>query len=474
MVNKKNILVIGDVMLDTYYNGDVKRISPEAPVPVFCKRNERSVPGGAANVAANLVAAEQIVSMMSVIGVDSAGDKLIEAFEKYSINTELVFRTQRTTTEKIRFLALNNQQVLRLDNEDTTALSGGECSHMLNRLEKYIDKFELILLSDYLKGLFTFDFTQGVLRLAKEYEIPVIVDVKDKRIEKYQNACLLKPNLDELISLTGMTAENDAEIIEASEYLRNRCNCRYVLTTCGARGMVLVGAGKPYFIDAIGEEVFDVTGAGDTTIAYLAACMANGFDIKKSVQIANAAAGAQVKKVGTSSVCWNEVKSYLAVQGKETNHKILSFTEVENFRKEHASKKIVFTNGCFDIMHVGHIRYLQEAAKLGDILIVGLNNDDSVKRLKGAERPINSELDRAEMVCALGVVDYVVIFEEDTPLELIKKVQPDILVKGGDYFGEYIVGTKEVEAHGGKLVLIPFVEGKSTTNIIKKIKISNN
>lgn len=474
MVNKKKILVIGDVMLDTYYSGDVKRISPEAPVPVFCKRNERSVPGGAANVAANLVAAEQSVSIMSVIGFDSAGDKLIEAFEKYLINTELVFRTQRTTTEKIRLLALNNQQVLRLDNEDTTALSGQECSLLLNRLKNCIDNFELILLSDYLKGLFTFDFTQGILQLAKEHRIPVIIDVKDKKAEKYQNAYLLKPNIEELINLTGMTVKDDAEIIAASEYLRNKCNCKYVLTTCGARGMVLIGAGKPYFIDAIGEEVFDVTGAGDTTIAYLAACMVNGMDIKKSVRIANAAAGAQIKKVGTSSVCWNEVKSYLTVQGKETNHKILSFKEIENFRREHANKKIVFTNGCFDIMHVGHIRYLQEAARLGDILIVGLNSDDSVKRLKGAERPVNSEPDRAEMMCALGVIDYVAIFEEDTPLELIKKIQPDILVKGGDYSGEYIVGTNEVEARGGKLVLIPFVEGKSTSNIIKKIKMSND
>lgn len=469
-ISKKNILVIGDVMLDTYYNGDIKRISPEAPVPVFRKKSERSVLGGAANVAANLVAAGQNVSMMAMVGNDDNAHKLRTLFQEKGVNTDLIISLNRRTTEKTRFLANNNQQVLRLDVEDTELLGVQDCKRMLSELEAHIDNYDLILLSDYLKGLLTYDFTQGILQLAKSKGIPAIIDVKDPKVEKYKDAYLIKPNLKELRDLTGMAAVSDDEIIEASEYLREKCHCKYILTTCGARGMVLVGDGEPFFIESVGQEVFDVTGAGDTTIAYLATCMANNIPMKDAVTLANYAAGIQVAKVGTSSVYWSEIREYLSNETDELEQKIISGRAVDDFRKNNNEKKVVFTNGCFDIMHVGHMRYLQEAAKLGDVLVVGINSDASVKRLKGPERPINSEYDRAEMMSALGFIDYVVIFEEDTPLELIKKIQPDILVKGGDYSNEYVVGTNEVEARGGELVLIPFVEGKSTTNIIKKIQ----
>lgn len=469
-IKKKNILVIGDVMLDTYYTGDVKRISPEAPVPVFRKKSERSVLGGAANVAANLVAARQNVSVMTIIGSDENGEKLRTAFVEKGINVDLVMSLARETTVKTRFMATNNQQVLRLDVENTEELSQQDCEKMIQALEEKIDSFDLILLSDYLKGLLTYEFTQRVLQLAKERNVPAIIDVKDPRVEKYQDAYLLKPNLKELRELTGEKAVSDQEIIDASQKLRELCKCKYVLTTCGARGMVLVGEGEPYFIESVGQEVFDVTGAGDTTIAYLATCIVNGFTMREAVDIANYAAGIQVSKVGTSSVYWHEIRERLADQAEGTNHKFLCGNAVDNVRENHKDKKIVFTNGCFDILHIGHVRYLQEAAKLGDILVLGLNSDASIKRLKGPERPVNNEMDRAELLCALGFIDYVVIFEEDTPLELIKKIQPDVLVKGGDYSNEYVIGTKEVEERGGKLVLIPFVEGKSTTNIIEKIK----
>ena len=469
-IQSKNILVIGDVMLDTYYAGDVKRISPEAPVPVFRKKTERSVLGGAANVAANLVAAGQNVSMMAMVGNDEIGEKLKRIFEEQGINTDLIIALDRHTTEKTRFLASNNQQVLRLDVEDTDPLSYDDCRRMIEALDRKMKEFDLILLSDYLKGLLTYDFTQAVIHKAKENNIPVIIDVKDPRSEKYARATLLKPNLKELRDLTGLKAETDEEIIEASNKLRIERNVDYVLTTCGGRGMVLVGDGEPYFIPAFGQEVFDVTGAGDTTIAYLGACMVNGMNMRESVDIANLAAGIQVAKVGTSSVYWSEIRERMSDQAEGAIHKIISGRTVETFRSDHRNQKIVFTNGCFDILHIGHIRYLQEAAKLGDLLIIGLNSDESVKRLKGAERPINSEAERAEMLAALGFVDNVAIFEEDTPLELIKLIQPDVLVKGGDYSNEYVIGTNEVEERGGKLVLIPFVEGKSTTSIIEKIK----
>lgn len=469
-IETKRILVVGDVMLDTYYTGDVKRISPEAPVPVFRKKAERCVLGGAANVAANLVAAGQNVSIMSIVGNDDSGGKLKSIFEAQGINTDLIVSLNRHTTEKTRFLASNNQQVLRLDVEDTEPLSEDDCHNMLRILERDIMSFDLILISDYLKGLLTFDLTQGIIRIAKEKNIPIIVDVKDPNFKKYSQATLIKPNLKELMDLTGQDVKSDEEIIEASKYLKEACKCEYVLTTCGGRGMVLVGDGEPFFIEAFGQEVFDVTGAGDTTIAYLGTCMVNGFSMRKSVYIANLAAGIQVSKVGTSSVYWTEIRKRMAEQADGTIHKIIDEEMIDSFRKDHADKKIVFTNGCFDILHIGHIRYLQEAAKLGDILIVGLNSDESVRRLKGPERPINNENDRSEMLGALGFVDYIAIFNDDTPLNLIKTIQPDVLVKGGDYKPEEVVGREEVEARGGKLVLLPFVEGKSTTNIIKRIK----
>ena len=470
-IQSKNILVVGDIMLDTYFTGDIKRISPEAPVPVFKKTKERSVLGGAANVAANLDAAEQKVSVMSFMGNDYVGDELMEKFERMGINTELLIRLDdRRTTVKTRFLAGNNQQVIRMDVEDAVPIDKNLCEKMLSMLREKIKKFDLILLSDYLKGLLTFDFTQGVINLANEFEIPVIVDVKDPKIEKYANAFLLKPNLNELRALTGMKAQTDDEIIEAANYLRSKGNHKYVLATCGSRGMVLAGENSLYFIKSVAQEVFDVTGAGDTTIAYLAACMVNGFDMIECVDIANTAAGIQVSKVGTSLVYWREIRSTLSRKAVHVGQKLLNGKALNDFRKTHEEQRVVFTNGCFDILHSGHVKYLREAAKLGEVLVVGLNSDASVRRLKGATRPINSQEDRAEVLCALGFVDYVVIFEEDTPLELIKIIKPDVLVKGGDYNKNNVVGADFVESRGGELFLIPFVEGKSTTNIIKKIE----
>lgn len=469
-IRSKSVLVVGDVMLDIYYKGDVKRISPEAPVPVFRKRSEYSVLGGAANVAANLVAADQDVSILSVVGDDADGKILRGALEQMGINTRLLESLERSTTVKTRFIADHNQQLLRLDVEDTDPLTERESDLLLWKLKEQIDQFDLILLSDYRKGLLTHTFTQGVIRIANANRIPVMIDVKDPDVGKYRHAYLLKPNKKELQDLTGLPVDSDEEIIRASRKLREDCACTYVLTTCGARGMVLVGVGEPFFISAVGQEVFDVTGAGDTTIAYLAACTANHFPMKESVEIANYAAGIQVRKVGTSLVRWREVREFLTGKKEGAGHKLLQGEALDSFRKDHENQRIVFTNGCFDILHIGHIRYMQEAARMGDILVIGLNSDASVKQLKGPERPVNSEEDRAELLCALGFVDYVTIFDEDTPWELIRKIQPDVLVKGGDYKLDQVVGRDIVEGRGGELVLIPLVEGKSTTRLLDKIR----
>ncbi len=473
-IQSKSILVIGDIMLDAYYTGDISRISPEAPVPVFKRERERSVLGGAANVASNLIAAEQKVSLMSLIGKDSDGEYLKKKIAKMGINTELIETDERrSTTVKTRFLAGHNQQVIRMDVEDAVPIDEELSARMLSKLRDRVSDYDLILLSDYMKGLLTYEFTQEVISIGNEANIPVLVDVKDRHVEKYSGAYLLKPNLNELRNLTGLSIseDKDREIINAAEILRKRCNCKYVLATCGSKGMVLTGEDEPgYFNKAVAREVFDVTGAGDTTIAYLSACMVNGFSMRESVDIANCAAGIQVSKVGTSSVYWREIRSVQSRKAMNVEQKILKGEALKKFRKIHEEQVVVFTNGCFDILHSGHVKYLRKAASLGEVLVVGLNSDASVKRLKGPTRPINNQEDRAEILCALGFVDYVVIFDEDTPLELIKMIQPDVLVKGGDYTPETVVGADFVKSRGGELFLIPFVEGKSTTNIIRKIE----
>ena len=469
-IHKKKILVIGDVMLDTYYNGEVRRISPEAPVPVFRKTAERSVPGGAANVAANLAAANQAVFLLSVAGEDTAGERLRGHLVNMDIDCEMLLPLKGCTTEKVRFIAENNQQVMRLDNEVTDGISDEVCAKLLELLEARIDEFELVVLSDYGKGLLTYEFTQGVIRLAKVHGKRTLVDVKGSDAGKYAGAFLVKPNLSELHDMTKLPVRTDEEIVTASNALRDVCGADYILTTCGGRGMVLVGSKKPIFVDADDHEVFDVTGAGDTALAYLAAALANGYSVRKSVEIANHAAGLQVTKAGTSAIGLREVSEAVYEAEEDVAGKILDRRSASRLRELALEKKIVFTNGCFDILHVGHIRYLRKAAELGDMLVVGLNSDASVRRLKGEGRPINTEDDRAELLASLEFVDYIVVFEDDTPYELIRQIQPDVLVKGGDYAPENVVGKDLVEAHGGKLVLIDFVEGKSTTGIIHRIR----
>lgn len=469
-IKEKKILVIGDIMLDTYYIGNVKRISPEAPVPVFNKKNERSVLGGAGNVASNLIAASQKVAILSTIGNDENGRYVMSLFNRQSIDTNLIYINERQTTTKVRFLAENNQQLLRLDIEDIVNINGEEYLSLLSKYNEHIKDYDLILMSDYMKGLLTQSFSKKIIECANNNNIPIIIDVKDPNYEKYKGATLIKPNLNELRMLTGCEANTDEEIINASEKLRELCNCKYVLTTLGSKGMVLVGDGTPYFVKSLAKEVYDVSGAGDTTIAYLAACIANGVNIRDAVDIANYAAGIQVSKVGTSSVSWKEVLDSMATKICSIRKKIISKDDILNFRIKNSDKRIVFTNGCFDILHIGHKKYLEKASTLGDILVVGVNSDSSVRRLKGYSRPINNEQDRIEMLSAFSFIDYVVIFEEDTPYELIRSLQPDVLVKGGDYSREEVIGKDIVEARGGTLELIPFVEGKSTTNIIDKIK----
>lgn len=467
---RKNVLVVGDVMLDIYFRGKVNRISPEAPVPVFNKVSERQVLGGAANVAFNLIAAGQNATIVSVIGNDSHGHDLISLLNKNGISSKIISVNDRKTTTKTRFLASNNQQVMRLDDEDDTIIREDLAESLMSVIAESIDTFDIVLLSDYLKGVLTPFLCRRIIDLCNSHNIPVVIDVKDRDTTKYSNATLLKPNLKELHDLTGLPVDNKDAIIAAAQFLKEQCHVKYVLCTCGAKGMVLLGDGlTPYSVNAEDREVFDVSGAGDTTIAYLAAGMANRIDMTESVWLANKAAGIQVGKLGTAAVYLSELDDCMSNK-PGNNGKILGKSELKDFRRTNLEKTIVFTNGCFDILHIGHKRYLEKAAALGDLLVIGVNSDDSVKRLKGNDRPVNNEQDRLELLTAFPFVDKVVLFSEDTPYEIIEDLQPDILVKGGDYLPEEVVGRDIVEGRGGKLILIDFVEGRSTTNVIKKIK----
>lgn len=472
----KKVLVIGDVMLDVYVNGVVERISPEGPIPVFLRKDEEEkyVAGGAANVAMNVKAAVCDVSICGAIGDDQSGSRIKEILDKEGIDTSLLVKCNRPTTQKIRYIGQNNQQVLRIDSESKADITVDEVKDIIEQIEHIAVSFDVVVLSDYKKGFLSKDITVRLISIFKQNNIPVFIDLKDPVFEKYRGATLIKPNRKELQDLTKLPTNNREEVVEASIFLCKEADSEYVLTTLGADGMVLVDKEKELFYEKTkAKEVFDVTGAGDTTIAYLAAEIANGKTIKNAIRVANAAAGIQVSKLGTSVVYRREVKRFLSNKG-DINKKIIDdakdkwIKDIEQLKKK--GKVIVFTNGCFDILHAGHITYLKQAKALGDYLIIGVNSDASVKRLKGDTRPINSLEDRMLLLSALSSVDYVIPFDEDTPLDLIKEIRPSVLVKGGDYKKEDIVGADVVLDDGGRVEIIDFVENKSTTNIIEKMK----
>lgn len=463
----KNFLVVGDIMLDKYCNGSISRISPEAPVPVLCYKDEKNILGGAANVATNLVGIGQRVSLLACVGGDADGEEILNMLNNAGIDSEMVaVDKKRPTTVKKRFVA-GNQQLLRVDDESTEPLSGEITEKLLKIYEERIEEFDLVLFSDYMKGVLSYEFTQKLIDIAKKHGKKVIVDVKDRNSQKYAGSYLLKPNRKELTELTGMKTDTMEEVVTAMRSLRDKAGCECVLATLSADGMAYLDEDDSVIFEKCDQrKVYDVVGAGDTAFAYVAAAFAFGLTPKEMLKLANTASSIKVTRFGTSVVTLSEVIKELFYEAS----KIQTMDTIEEELKRYRHKKIVFTNGCFDILHIGHIRYLKEAKALGDILVLGLNSDASVKRLKGPTRPVNSEQDRRDMLCEMEFIDYVVVFDEDTPYELIKKVKPDVLVKGGDYTPDNIVGADIVREKGGNVCVIPFVEGKSTTNIINAMK----
>lgn len=474
-IREKRILVVGDIIVDRYYYGDVNRISPEAPVPVFFKGGEKIVAGGAANVSVNLMYAGQKVILASVVGKDKLGYKIKNILEKKGCNCDyIVYSETRRTSVKTRLIAQNNQQLIRVDEEDVDLLQLHEEEILLDGIKKVIFDVDAILISDYMKGVLTSSLCRKVIDIAKARNIPVMIDIKDTNLEKYKDATLLKPNRKELAEVTGMSVKTQKDVLNAARFLREICNSQYVLATLGSEGMLLIGEKLTEWIPSFEHEVYDVSGAGDTVIAYVMSGFINNFDILEAAYIANCAAGIKVTKLGTSPVALDEVeKVYGSKEHNNTygkSYKVVSLASLIKLIKKRKNKRIVFTNGCFDIIHFGHVGYLRKASSLGDILIVGLNSDSSVKRLKGKDRPINCQMERAEVLSAFEFVDYVVIFDEDTPIQLIQEIMPDVLVKGADYKKEEIIGREIVEKNGGRVEVLPFLEGRSTTGIVKKLE----
>ena len=462
------LLVVGDLMIDHYLWGKTERISPEAPVPVIDVQKETEVLGGAGNVVNNLVALGAQVEVASVIGVDDNGTRLRRMLEELGVGmSALLNEEERNTTRKSRVIA-SHQQVVRFDSETRQPIASESETKLLDRIETLLKNgIDTVLISDYGKGVLTEGLTQGVITRAKKQGVRVMVDPKGKDYSKYRGATAITPNKKEASEATGIAIVDKASLREAGFRLKKELGLERAIITLSEEGMAIFGE-EMRIIPTVAKEVYDVTGAGDTVIATLGYVRASGGSIDEAARIANAAAAVVVGKLGSATATWDEIIAYeKALHESTTEHRIKSrealAKTVQRLKEE--GKKIVFTNGCFDILHLGHVKYLEKAAEFGDVLIVGVNSDDSVRRLKGPDRPVNPEYDRAYLLAALDAVDFVTIFDEDTPYELIKIVQPDILVKGGDYRGKEVVGSdiaKEVR-------LVDFVEGRSTTKTIEKI-----
>ncbi|MFZ5528341.1 MAG: D-glycero-beta-D-manno-heptose-7-phosphate kinase [Pseudomonadota bacterium] len=477
--SRVRVLCIGDVMLDRFIAGTVKRISPESPVPVLSVSSENAVPGGAANVARNIAAQGGHCTLIGVVGQDGIAEQLRQALDKTPlITSHLIAAPGRPTTEKVRFVA-HGQHMLRTDTENASAISPETERLVLDTVSALVERHQVVVLSDYAKGLLTDAVVRGVIELAREHGKPVIVDPKSIHIERYAGATIITPNAKEVLDASGIDpSENDEQAVQAGQLLLRKAALSAVLVTRAHRGMTLVTAdGVQEHIKASAREVFDVVGAGDTVVATLALSLGAGQAVTEAARLANLAAGIVVGKRGTATVSHSELLEELQRNGghgglRPLEDKVLSIEDAmqmaESWRQD--GYQVGFTNGCFDILHVGHLAILNYSKSQCGRLIVGVNSDASVKRLKGPERPINGEIDRAMLLAGLSAVDAVVVFDEDTPLEVIRKLQPDVLVKGADYTVDNIVGAPDVLARGGRVVTCPLIPDRSTSRVVEKLR----
>jgi len=460
------VLIIGDVMLDRYWYGPTGRISPEAPVPVVKVENNEERPGGAANVAMNIASLGGHAHIVGLTGMDEPAKVLSEKLSSLNVKCDFVALPEFPTITKLRVLS-RGQQLIRLDFEDKFENTDPEL--ILSRMETALPNVQAVILSDYAKG--ALEHVQQFIQKARAANVPVFIDPKGSDFERYRGATLLTPNLSEFEYVVGKV-KSDEDLVEKGLGLIEKFDLDALLVTRSEHGMTLLRRGMaPFHLPTQAKEVYDVTGAGDTVISVLASSVAAGKPLDEACALANAAAGVVVGKLGTSTVSTIELAE--AVHGsRDTDYGVIGEQAlIAAVRKAQSrGEKVVMTNGCFDILHAGHVSYLNHAGELGDRLIVAVNTDESVKRLKGPGRPVNPTDRRMAVLAGLGAVDWVVPFSEDTPQRLISEVLPDLLVKGGDYKPEDIAGGKEVIAAGGEVKVLNFEDGCSTTEIIEAIK----
>ncbi|MTJ81194.1 MAG: D-glycero-beta-D-manno-heptose-7-phosphate kinase [Telmatospirillum sp.] len=472
-LRQARVLCVGDVMLDQFVYGDVDRISPEAPIPVLRVRRETAMLGGAGNVVRNLCSLGARTHFVSLVGDDMAGREVVTLVGSHpEVDPALVVETGRQTTIKTRFSA-GSQQLLRADRETTVALAPESLSAVLDRALGLMDKVGAVVLSDYGKGVLGAEVVRKLIERANEADRPVVVDPKGSDYSVYAGATLVTPNRKELHEATGMPVDGDDAIVAAARHLIETCGIRNVLVTRSQDGMTLLTRdGEVHHLPAEAREVFDVSGAGDTVVAAMAAAIATGTPLTDAARLANVAAGIVVGKVGTAVVYVSDLLSALLSRdlvGDEVKIQAREAAADQVARWRHKGRKVGFTNGCFDLLHPGHISLLNQARAQCDCLVVGLNSDQSVKRLKGDSRPVQTEISRATVLASLTAVDLVVIFDEDTPRELIAALHPDVLVKGADYTIDKVVGADLVQGWGGRVVLAELAAGHSTTATIARM-----
>jgi D-beta-D-heptose 7-phosphate kinase/D-beta-D-heptose 1-phosphate adenosyltransferase len=470
--SNKTIIIIGDVMLDQYFWGDVDRISPEAPVPVVKVNKKTMSLGGAGNVAMNLNGLHCGHRLIGLRGVDDNGDHLTGILDKEGIDHSLSTIQTHPTTTKTRILG-QGQQLIRLDEERNLGIDRQAVATLLTILDDHVEDAAGVIISDYGKGIFNSDTAQRIIRRCRALNIPVFVDPKGHDWERYQGATCITPNTAEFHLVAPFDEYDESALEKQAKKVIEQLNLQNILMTRGARGMSLFSADcAAVHISTEAQEVFDVSGAGDTVIATLTAAFCSGMGMQQAASLANTAAGVVVGKIGTKPILNTELTQALSQRAFKGAAECVGFDQaadmVKAWRKD--GRRVVFTNGCFDILHVGHIKLLQAAAAQGDRLVVGLNSDQSVKRLKGDSRPVVPEKERCTLLSHIKGVDLVVQFDEETPLELIRRLVPDVLVKGGDYTPETVVGRDVVEQAGGKVVIVPLVGGVSTTKVIDSMR----
>ena len=476
MKNNGKVLCVGDLILDHYVHGNIDRISPEAPIPVL-KADDRNynILGGCGNVARNICSANSKCHLISIVGNDNDGLKIreiIKAIKNLTFN--LIIDKNRCTTKKTRYVC-ENQQILRVDNEIESPISKVLETKIIKLLKNKINDYDVIVLSDYNKGVLTDTLIKKIIKIAQHFKKILIVDPKKKDFSVYAGATFITPNFKELkssINTFNINSKNNDDnlVIKLSKQIINKFKFKAVITTRSSDGIsVVTDVGSFFHLPSEAKEVFDVSGAGDTVLAYLSTSISKGKSLESSVKISNIAAGLAVGKFGTSVVSIGEVDNIKQIK----NIKVVTNQNLSKALKDYDSNKIIgFTNGCFDLLHTGHISYLKSAKQKCDILILGLNSDESIRKLKGKNRPIVELKDRVEILSSFPFIDKIVIFDEVTPIKLIKRIKPNIIFKGKDYKKQDVVGFRESKKWQGRVILIDFIKNKSTTNLIERIKTS--